>query len=320
MNIAVTGAAGFLGDRLADALLSEDSPLDVASLLLIDTREPRSRSDSRVRTLALDLTTRGAAEILVTPDRHVLFHLAAVVSGHAEADFDLGFTVNFDVTRALLEAARKCAPTMCFIFASTVGVFGGELPAVVKDSTAVTPQNTYGVGKAMSELLVNEYSRRGFVDGRAVRLPTVVVRGSAPNRAVTSFASAIVREPLRGEHAVCPVAATQRLWVCSPRAAVRNLLHAASLPVTVLSAWRVFNLPGLSVTVRDMLTALRDVAGDAVAERVTFAYDATVARIVASFPHEFDVSRALRLGFVADRDFAEIIRIFNEEESREIDK
>ncbi|XP_068630548.1 D-erythronate dehydrogenase-like [Battus philenor] len=315
MNVAVTGAAGFLGDRLINAILAEDSPLKVASLLLVDTCVPRPRKDSRVRTLALDLSSPGAVEQIVTPERHVLFHLAAVVSGHAEADFDLGLAVNFDVTRALLEAARKRANNMRLVFASTVGVFGGDLPPVIEDWTAAMPQNTYGVAKALSELLINEYSRRGFVDGLVVRLPTVSVRGGAANRAVTSFASGIVREPLRGEIAICPVDEAQRLWLCSPRAAVRNILHAGTLNGAELGAWRVINLPGITAAVKEMIQALREVAGDEVAARIQFEHDETAARIVGSFPCQFDTKRAQRLGFVADRDFAEIIRNFIEEES-----
>ncbi|CAH2074870.1 unnamed protein product, partial [Iphiclides podalirius] len=315
MNIAITGAAGFLGDRLASALLREDSPLPVASLLLVDVREPRARSDPRVATLALDLTAPAAAERLVTPERHALFHLAAVVSGHAEADFDLGLAVNLDATRALLEAARRRAPAMRLVFASTVAVFGGELPPVVGDCTATTPQSSYGAAKAASELLLSEYSRRGFVDGRAVRLPTVTVRGAEPNRAVTGFASGVVREPLRGRRAVCPVPAAQRLWVCSPRAAVRGLVRAAELPAAALGGRRALTLPGLDVSAGEMVAALRLVAGAEVAARVLFEPDAAAARMVAGFPHRFDTARALRLGFVADRDFAEIIRIFIEEES-----
>lgn len=316
MNIAVTGAAGYIGHLLADALLASDSPLKVESLLLVDTIEPRPRNDPRVRSLALDLTAPGAADQIVTSDRQILFHLAAVVSGHAEADFDLGLAVNFDVTRALLEAARKRANNMRFVFVSTVGVFGGDLPPVVLDYTAVTPQTSYGVGKAMSELLVNEYARRGFVDGLAVRLPTVSVRGGVANRAVTSFASGIVREPIRGECAVCPVEEAQRLWLCSPKVVVKNILHAGTLSGAQLDPWRVINLPGLTATVGEMVRALREVAGEEVASRVQFVKDEMIARMVASFPPEFDTTRANRLGFIADNNFADVIRIFIEEEAK----
>ncbi|KPJ15927.1 Uncharacterized protein RR48_09973 [Papilio machaon] len=316
MDIAVTGAAGYIGDLLADALLANDSPIKVASLLLVDTIEPRMRSDPRVRTLALNLTAPGAADQIVTSDRQILFHLAAVVSGHAEADFDLGLAVNFDVTRALLEAARKRANKMRFVFVSTVGVFGGDLPPVVLDYTAVTPQTSYGVGKAMSELLVNEYARRGFVDGLAVRLPTVSVRGGTANRAVTSFASGIIREPIRGECAVCPVDEDQRLWLCSPKTVVKNILHAGTISSTQLDPWRVINLPGLTATVGEMMRALREVAGEEVASRVQFVKDEMIARMVASFPPEFDTTRANHLGFIADSNFAEVIRIFIEEEAK----
>ncbi|XP_072940331.1 D-erythronate dehydrogenase-like [Epargyreus clarus] len=310
MNVVVTGAAGFLGDRIVDALLEKNSLLPVKHLLLTDTVKPRSRADPRVSTLALDLATPAAAESLLAADTDVLFHLAAIVSGHAETDFDLGLRVNFDATRALLDTARRIVPRLRFVFTSTVGVFGGDLPTVVDDLTSVTPQNSYGTAKAMSELLLNDYARRGYVDARLVRLPTVSVRGGAPNRAVTSFASGVVREPLNGERSVCPVPSEQKLWLTSPSTVVHNIIYAATIPAEVFGPWRGVNLPGICVTVYDMVNALREIAGEQVAAFVNYEPDESIAQIVASFPSKFDNTRALRLGFIVDKNFHEIIRAY----------
>ncbi|XP_039748899.1 D-erythronate dehydrogenase-like [Pararge aegeria] len=305
MDVVITGAAGFLGRRLADALLDARSPLPVARLLLVDLAPPPAR-DPRVTALALDLTAPGAAARAVPPGCGALFHLAAAVSGHAEAELDLGLRVNLDATRALADAARG-RPALRFVFASSVAVYGAELAAPC-ERAAPAPRSSYGAAKAMAELLLSDYSRRGLLDARVVRLPTVSVRGGSANRAVTSFASALVREPLAGRAAVLPVGAERRVWLSSPAAATRNLLHAAALPAGALGARRVLNLPGLSVSVRDMLAALRETAGAAAAARVRFERDESVERIVASLPPALDHSRALSLGFVVDESFAQIIR------------
>ncbi|XP_034824264.2 D-erythronate dehydrogenase-like [Maniola hyperantus] len=309
MNVAVTGAAGFLGRRLTDALLDAQSPLPVARLLLVDLAAPPPRADVRVAALALDLAAPGAAERVVRADCHVLFHLAAAVSGHAEAELEAGLRANLDATRALADAARRRAPALRFVFASSVAVYGagGELPEAPDERVAPAPRSSYGCAKAMAELLLSDYSRRGHLDARVVRLPTVSVRGGEANRAVTSFASALVREPLRGAMCAVPVDGALRLWLCSPAAATRNLLHAATLAPGALGAARALNLPGVSVAVRDMVAALRAAAGAAAAARVRFERDERVERLVASLPPALDHSRALRLGFVVDEDFADII-------------
>lgn len=320
MKIVVTGAAGFLGSRLADELLSASSPLCPSELLLVDSIEPAPRSDPRVRTLALNLTAPGAAENLVVADTAALFHLAAVVSGQAEEDFDLGLRVNFDATRALLEAARRRAPGLIFVFVSTCGVYGGELPPVVDERTAPAPETSYGTAKAAAEVLVADYSRRGFVDGRSVRLPTVTVRGGAANAAVTSFASGVVREPLRGLRASLPVPAERELWVTSPGTVVRNLVRAAQVSGAALGARRVLNLPGLRVSVRDMVGALRVLAGETVAARVVYEPKEAIDRMVATFPIQFDNSMALRLGFEVNATFTDIVQEYIDEIGNQIIK
>lgn len=317
MKVVVTGASGFLGSRLADALLRTEPPcpLNVTELILTDVYTPPPRKDPRVKVLALDLTKPSAAEELVGENCDVVFHLAAVVSGQAEAEFDYGLKANLDSTKYLLDALRKKAPNAKFVFASSVGVFGGDLPPVIDDLTATMPQTSYGTAKAMCELLVNDYSRRGFVDGRSVRLPTVSVRAGVANAAMTSFASGIVREPLNGEVAVCPVDTKQELWLTSPATVIHNIIHAATLDASALGKWRSINLPGLCVSVGDMIAALREVAGDKVASLIRYEYNETISRMVASLPVHFDNKSALKLGFAVDANFNDIISLYLKEKS-----
>ncbi|XP_013192436.2 D-erythronate dehydrogenase [Amyelois transitella] len=307
MKVVITGAAGFLGSRIADELLKPDSPIPVKNLTLVDAILPNKRNDPRVKVLAVDITSPEAASNLIEPDCDVFFHLAAIVSGHAEADFDLGMAVNFDATRSLLEAARKKVPSLKFVFTSSCGVFGGDLPKTVTDMTACQPQTSYGTQKAMCELLINDYSRKKFLDGRFVRLPTICIRPGAANKAMTSFVSGIVREPLNGEVAICPVARSQKVWISSPRMVVKNIIHAALVPESSLGLWRGVNIPGFCVSVDEILAALRKVAGDKVVALVRFETDAEIRRMLESLPLDFDNSHALKLGFDVDKDFADVI-------------
>src|SRR6266540_4103709 len=268
MKILVTGAAGFLGSRLATALLASATGLPNVS------------------------------------------NLAAVVSGQAEADFDLGMRVNVDATRALLDACRCLEKPPRFIFTSTLAVFGGSLPTIVPDDVALMPQSSYGAEKAIVEMLVHEYSRKGFVDGIACRLPTVAVRPGTANAAASSFVSGIIREPLAGIETVCPVPLDTRLWISSPALVTANLLHAACVQTPDLQDRRTVNLPGLSVTPKEMLDSLERVAGAAVRARVRCELDRRIMDIVCTWPGAFDLSRALRLGFSADRDIDSIVRQF----------
>lgn len=314
MKILITGGAGFLGQRLAQRLLAHHGA--GVQLLLVDRATTSAfAGEARVQSVAADIADAAELARLVTPDTAVVYHLAAIVSSQAEAEFDLGMRVNLDATRALLELCRGLPAPPKFIFTSSVAVFGGELPAVVVDDTAVRPQSSYGMQKAAGELLVNEYSRRGFVDGRVLRLPTICVRPGKPNRAASSFVSGIIREPLNGEPAVCPVGREVPLWLSSPSAAVENLHHAHLVPAEKISGHRTFNLPGITATVGEMIDALGRAAGPEAVARIRFEPDATIARIVTSWPGRFDTVRARALGFGGDRDIDAIIAAYRREVS-----
>lgn len=310
MKIVITGGQGFLGQRLAKTLLSQ-SQLQVDELVLIDVVQPIApNNDPRVRCIEMDLREPKGLDGIITKEINVIFHLAAIVSSHAEQDPDLGYEINFLATRNLLEVCRKNNPAIRFIFSSSLAVFGGELPAVITDGTAVTPQSTYGTQKAMCELLINDYTRKGFVDGIAVRLPTICIRPGKPNKAASSFVSSIMREPLHSEEAVCPVAEDLRLWLSSPNTVINNFIHAAQLPSLPLRSWHVINLPGFTVSVKQMLSDLAQVKGEQILNHVKFEFDENINNIVASWPAEIDNIHALQLGFKADDNFKDVIQQF----------
>lgn len=309
MQIIITGGAGFLGQRLAKALLK--SELEFEELLLADVILPLNPSnDNRVTCRHVDLSQEDAAKILVTSKTGMVFHLAAVVSSHAEKDFDLGYTVNLDITRLLLEACRHQNAGIKFVFSSSLAVYGGKLPAMVTDTTAVTPRSSYGTQKAMGELLVNDFSRKNFVDGRVLRLPTVCVRPGRPNQAASSFVSSIIREPLNGEQAVCPVSPNLALWLSSPDTIIENMIKGAMLEASVFEGWRTVNLPGIGVTVKEMLDSLERITNRETVNRVQFIPDEGVNNIVSSWPGAIENTRALQLGFKVDNQFDDFITQF----------
>jgi nucleoside-diphosphate-sugar epimerase len=266
------------------------------------------RVDSRIGTIIQP----GFIGAIVDPDVDVVVHLAAVLSGQSETDFDLGMRVNVEGTRTLLEACRQLRRPPRFVFSSTVGIFGGDLPDVVPEDSVLQPRSSYGTAKAIAELLVSEYSRRGFIDGISCRLATVTVRPGAPNSALSSFVSGIIREPLAGIDAICPVPLDTRLWITSPGVVTRNLLHAMRVPASALDGRVAVNLPGLTVTPALMLASLERAGGAAARAHVHAQLDPGIARVVSTWPGALDDSRARRLGFSADRDFDEIVRQYKE--------
>ncbi|PMR73359.1 D-erythronate dehydrogenase [Billgrantia endophytica] len=315
MHIVITGAAGFLGQQLVERLLAEGelNGQTIRHLTLVDMAEPPMPATDGVEVtrLALDITEPGGLDAALAAGPDVIYHLAAVVSAAAETDLELGMRVNFDATRALLEGchARGLAETR-LVMASSVAAYGGELPEVLDDMTALQPQNSYGAQKAMSELLINDYSRRGLVDGRVLRLPTIIIRPGRPNAAASSFASSILREPLNGEEAVCPVSTDLAMFVMSPEKVIEALIHGAEVPGDALGPFRAFMLPGITVTVAEMLETLRQVAGDEAVARVRHEPDARISAIVSGWPSRFTTRRARELGFRGDGSLREIVDAF----------
>jgi len=322
MRIVITGGAGFLGNRLARALLQRGTltdrngtiqPIDQLVLFDVAPAEGLTR-DPRLEVRTGDITDPGQVRDLLGAGIDGVFHLAAIVSANAEEDFDLGMAVNLDGTRHLLEACRALPKPPRLVFASSCAVYGGDLPDVLTDQTILTPQTSYGAQKAAGELLVSDYARKGFIDGRSLRLPTIVVRPGKPNRAASTFASSILREPLAGHAAICPVGRDAELYILSPRRVIEALEHAYELPAVRLGPVRALTLPGITVSVGEMLDALARVAGEQVATRVHFEADPAIQRIVAGWPTRFRADRAQTLGFQADRDIDEIIRAHIEDE------
>ena len=309
-----------LGRKLAERLALDGhlGGAAISRLSLVDTVSPTAPPDAafEVAELVADLAEPGIAEQTLASRPRVIFHLAAVVSGEAEADFENGYRVNLDGTRRLLEAIRSIGdgyrPRL--VFSSSIAVFGAPFPEVIGDDHCATPLTSYGTQKAIGELLLSDYSRRGFCDGIGIRLPTICVRPGAPNRAASGFFSSIIREPLNGREAILPVADDVRHWFASPRAAIGFLIHAATLETSSLGDRRCLTMPGLSTTVAEQIAALRRAAGDGAVRLIRREPDATIATIVAGWPRAFEARRAHALGFRAEADFDEIIRVYREDE------
>ncbi len=299
MTNLIIGAAGMIGRKLAESLAGQP-------MLLADVVPPPTLPGAT--TLTLNLTDPATPARLLAHKPQTIYYLAAIVSGEAEADFDKGYAVNLDATRALLEEIRHTPnyhPKL--IFASSAAVMGRPFPASIPDDFHTVPLTSYGTQKAIAELLINDYSRRGFIDGVSLRLPTICIRPGLPNRAASSFFSNILREPLAGQPANLPVPETTRHWFASPRAAIGFFRHAAQMDTAPLGTDRALSVPGLSATVADQLAALSRAAGPAALKLITRNPDPTVEKIVMGWALGYDATRARKLGFVADRDFDEII-------------
>lgn len=318
MHILVTGAGGMVGRKLVERLARDGAiggrRIDSATLHDIVPPPVPEGVAFAVDARAGDISGEGAAAALFEPRPDIVFHLAAIVSGEAEIETDKGYRINLDGMRAMLEAARAAGNAPRFVFTSSIAVFGAPFPDPIPDDFHLTPLTSYGAQKACGELLLADFTRKGFVDGVGIRLPTISVRPGKPNKAASGFFSGIIREPLAGLPANCPVEPSVRHWVASPRSAVGFLVHAAGVDGARVGPRRNLTMPGLCVSVGEMVDTLRAIAGDRVADRVTWEPDDFVRGIVAGWPQNFDDARARSLGFAADASFADIVRAHIEDE------
>jgi D-erythronate 2-dehydrogenase len=324
MKVLIIGAAGMIGRKLT-ARLARDGRLagktiDHAHLVDIVTPQPLANASFSVALDAFDIAAPYVAPKLAAARPDIIFLLASVVSGEAEADFDKGYAINVGGTQALFEAIRReqtlsgGAYRPRLIFTSSIAVYGAPFPDKIGDEFIAAPLTSYGTQKAICELLLADYSRRGFFDGVGLRLPTICVRPGAPNKAASGFFSGIIREPLAGKEAILPVGDEVRHWHASPRAAVEFLMRAAELDLSLLGSRRSITLPGVSVTVGEQIEALRAIAGDRTVSLIRREPDESIARIVAGWPRNFDPARAKSLGFRADANFSAIIHAYIEDE------
>jgi D-erythronate 2-dehydrogenase len=356
MRVLITGGAGFLGMKLANAILRRGALTDamgglreITEIALLDQTAPQVPiDDARVKVIVGDITQAEVLRAALSAPTGSVFHLAAIVSGQAEAEFDLGMRVNFDATRLLLDGCRTLAAPTKFLFTSSIAVFGGALPPILPDDQALTPQGSYGAQKAMGELLVCDMSRKGFIDGRVLRLPTVTVRPGKPNKAASSFASGMIREPLAGVAANVPVSPETKMWVQSPDRVIENILMGHETPASFFdrplpslgsqaslslspaaipasaeplaggdapipaaqfrSFPRTISVPGISVSIGEMAASLRRVAGDEVADRLTWNREPAIENLVNTWPQAFSAERGRAMGMVADKNFDEMVR------------
>ncbi|MEK1890568.1 MAG: D-erythronate dehydrogenase [Phyllobacterium sp.] len=322
MHVLVIGAAGMVGRKLLDKIASEPGVLgkDIEKLILVDVIRPEAPASlADISTSrAADLSEPGIAESLIASRPDLIFHLAAIVSGEAEADFEKGYKVNLDGTRQLFEAIRlesiKAPYKPRVVFASSIAVFGQPFPEKIGDEFFTTPLTSYGTQKAICELLLSDYSRRGFFDGIGIRLPTICIRPGKPNKAASGFFSNILREPLVGEEAVLPVDESVRHWFASPRSAVGFFVHAANLDLGMVGERRNLSMPGLSALVGEEIAALQRVAGEKAVRLIRREPDATIQKIVAGWATDFDTRRATALGFKAEATFDDIIKAHIDDE------
>ena len=319
MKIRILGAGGMVGRKLASQLAASGKIGNtvITHLTMHDVVAAAPPvAPFPVISLASDFSRVGAAEGLIANRPDLIVVLASIVSGEAEQDFEKGYRINLDGTRLLLEAIRVAGnsyrPRM--VFSSSIAVFGAPFPEIISDDYFTTPLTSYGTQKAICELLISDYTRRGFVDGVSLRFPTLVVRPGLPNKAASSFFSNIIREPLVGKSAVLPVGLEVRHWVASPRSAIEFIVHAASMDLTASGPRRSLNMPGLCVSVGEMIDGLRHVAGQKAVDLIRHEPDEFIQTIVAGWPVNFDAARAASLGFKGDADFVSIIRAHIDDE------
>mgnify|MGYP001163658246 FL=1 len=323
MKVVVTGGTGMIGRKLISSLLVTPELIDrdgnkseVTSITAFDIMppDPPLPDDDRLSVVTGEISDADAIASLIGNDTDAVFHLAAVVSAQAEEDFDLGMRVNLDGTRILLERCRALDHAPRVVYASSVAAFGGEMPDVIDDTVTPNPQTTYGVTKVIGEYLIDDYSRKGFIDGRALRLPTIVVRPGRPNKAASTWASSIMREPLTGHSAVCPVTEESKMWMLSPRRVVEAFRHAQVLDSDAWGPHRVVNLPGITGSVTESLQALSRAGGNSARALVSFKYDPFIQDIVDGWANTFVTSRGDAMGFTADANLDEIVSVFLEDD------
>lgn len=318
MKVVIVGGHGFLGRQLAHSLMQrgtltghDGKTQNIDELILVDQVEPNTPVEG-VTSVIGDIAEPGFLKQVITDGVESVFHLASIVSSAAEADFDLGMHVNLDATRIMLECCRNLPVVPRMVFTSSVAVFGNA-PSMVEDNTPAIPLSSYGMQKVVGEYLANEYARKGYVDSRCVRLPTIAIRPGKPNKAASSFVSSILREPLQGQQAICPVENSLKLWIQSPRVVIENLIHAHEIPGDMWkNGPRILNLPGLTVTVGEMIEALKQAGGDT--SLIRWEPDAAIERIVGSWPGAMNTVRADHMGFQKDDDMKGIIESFMRDE------
>ncbi|HET7408878.1 MAG TPA: D-erythronate dehydrogenase [Paracoccaceae bacterium] len=318
MRVSIIGGGGFLGQKLAKALAGKGELRGrrIASMVLADMVDPAPvDAPFPVATASCDIRDRAQVDAAVA-GADVVYHLAAIVSAQAEAEFDLGLDINLMGSLNVFQAARALGTAPVVVFTSSVAVYGGDVPDMIEDWTALNPQTSYGAQKAAAELILTDMSRKGFIDGRGLRLPTITVRPGRPNKASTGFMSSIFREPLQGEAANCPVGRDFPVWHCSPRAIVGNLVHAAEIETQALGRNRCFALPGRTDTIGEMVDAMTRIAGPDAASRITWERDDWIEGIVREFRTRLNPQKALALGFKADASFEDNIRFFLEDDVR----
>jgi nucleoside-diphosphate-sugar epimerase len=317
MNILIIGGGGFIGRKLAQRLAERGQlrGMPIASITLADLSVPDPiDAPFPVHGLACDITDPAGLDLAITPETHVIFHLAAIVSAHAEAELDTGMQVNLFGVLNMLERCRTLGTCPVVVFTSSLAVFGGDVPDPIEDWTIPQPQSSYGAQKAIGELLLNDWSRRGLVDGRGFRLPTIAVRPGKPNRAASSFMSSIIREPLNGQEAVCPVGRDFLHYYLSPRRCVENLILGAELDAAALGPSRCMMMPGQTRSIGEMIDAMTEVAGPGPAALIRWEPQPEIEAIVKTWRYDLRPAKALALGLTADGDFRDNVRIYIEDE------
>lgn len=314
MNILIIGGGGVIGQKLGRALAARGHlrGKDISRITLADINAPAPIAGCD--GVQIDIADRASVDAMIGADVDVIYHLAAVVSAHAEAAFDDGMSINLQGTWNILERARALGSHPIVVYSSSIAVFGGEVPDPITDHTLLNPQTSYGMQKAVGEMLVTDYSRKGFLDGRGFRLPTISVRPGKPNRAASSFMSSILREPLNGQTANCPVSDDFPHYYLSPRTCVDNLIRGAELEAGALGQNRCMMMPGKMWTIRDLIDAMTAVAGPEPAKLITWEREPEVERIVKGWRFDLRPEKSLKLGLVADASFEDNIRYYLEDD------